>query len=156
MTNYGWETLEQRRIIADTKMYDRMIAGKAAVDKSRFSLHISDQHNTRHGATKGTISTDVAKYSFKHRIHKVLKWTGVFSFADIRHSVSVLPLCCPPGVCLPLCSCCAAHLVVCCALAALWRARCCLRGLCAGWLVLRLGAVSLLPTQLAHPWSSYY
>ena len=72
MVNNCWDTLEQRRINADVKMYHRMLSGTAALDESRFSLHFSASHNTRHGATKGTISTDVAKYSFRHRIHKLL------------------------------------------------------------------------------------
>ena len=72
MVNNYWETLEQRRIKADVKMCNRMLSGTAALDESRFTLHFSAAHNTRHGATKGTISTDVAKYSFRHRIHKLL------------------------------------------------------------------------------------
>ena len=72
MVNNYWETLEQRHINADMKMYHRMLSGTAALDGSRFTLHFSAGHNPRHGATKGTISTDVAKYSVRHRIGKLL------------------------------------------------------------------------------------
>ena len=76
MVNNYWETLEQRHINADMKMYHGMFSGTVALDESRFNLHFSAAHNIRHGATKGTISTDVAKYSLRRRIHKLLLLVG--------------------------------------------------------------------------------
>ena len=54
------------------RMYYRMLSGKAALDTNRFMLHFSKEHDTRHGAIKGTISTNVAKFSYRHRIHRYL------------------------------------------------------------------------------------
>ena len=68
-----WPTLSDRRINNDIKMYNRIMCGKAALDIEKYSLHTSESHNTRYGATKGCINTDTAKYSFKHRIHKLLQ-----------------------------------------------------------------------------------
>ena len=72
MLSQGWDTLEERRKSADVKMYYRMLSGKAALDTNRFMLHFSKEHDTRHGAIKGTISTNVAKFSYRHRIHRYL------------------------------------------------------------------------------------
>ena len=72
MLSQGWDTLEERRKSADVKMYYRMLSGKAALDTNRFMLHFSKEHDTRHGAIKGTISTNVAKFSCRHRIHRYL------------------------------------------------------------------------------------
>ena len=54
-------------------MYNRIMCGKAAPDIEKYSLHTSESHNTGYGATKGCINTDTAKYSFEHRIHKLLQ-----------------------------------------------------------------------------------
>ena len=73
MLFHGWDTLEERRKAADLKMYHRMLSGNAALDTNKFTLHFSKEHDTRHGATKGTISTNVAKFSYRHRIHRYLQ-----------------------------------------------------------------------------------
>ena len=72
MLSYEWDTLEERCKIADAKMYYRMLSGNAALDTDRFMLHFSKEYDTCHGATKGTRSTNVAKFSYRHRIHRYL------------------------------------------------------------------------------------
>ena len=54
-------------------MYLCMLSGNAALDSNKFPLHFSKEYDTRHGATKGTISTNVAKFSYRHRIHRYLQ-----------------------------------------------------------------------------------
>ena len=72
MLSQGWATLEERRKSADVKMYYRMFSGNAALDTDTFMLHFSKERDTGHGAIKGTISTNVAKLSYRHRIRKYL------------------------------------------------------------------------------------
>lgn len=67
----GWQTLESRRNSFDIKLYMRIISNHAALDIDKFSLHHCN-HDTRGGATVGIINTNVQKFSFKHRVHKLL------------------------------------------------------------------------------------
>ena len=55
-----WSDLETRRANIDRPFFYRIIADDAAVDKNKFLLDHSE-HNTRHGATRSHINTDVRK-----------------------------------------------------------------------------------------------
>ena len=72
MYRVGWHPLSLRRECADLCMYSRIITGKAAIDENLIALHHSEHHNTRHGATKATINTEVQRNSYRHRIQKLL------------------------------------------------------------------------------------
>jgi hypothetical protein len=65
----NWPTLETRRADRDLDMYMRILSDQAAVDKDKYMPHQSEQHDTRHGATKGVINTDVKKFFFQNRPH---------------------------------------------------------------------------------------
>ena len=69
MLLHDWSDLETRRANIDRRLFSRIIADDAAVDKNKFLPHHSE-HNTRHGATRFHINTDVRKYSFQMRALK--------------------------------------------------------------------------------------
>lgn len=71
MLEENWHPLAARRDFYDTKMLNRILSGKAAVDRESFLPHFSSAHNTRHGATKSGVNTNVAKLAFKHRMTSI-------------------------------------------------------------------------------------
>ena len=66
----NWPTLETGRADRDLDMYMRILSDQAAVDKDKYTPHQSEQHDTRHGATKGVINTDVKKFFFQNRVFR--------------------------------------------------------------------------------------
>ena len=67
----NWQTLIFRRESADIRMYSRIMSGKASIDPQRFTLN-QCEHNTRMGGIRDTVNTDVKRFSYQHRIHKIL------------------------------------------------------------------------------------
>ena len=78
-------------------MYHCMLSGNAALDTNKFTLHFSTEHDTRHGATKGTITHNVAKFSYRHRIHRYLQkwwWTDCITCICMPNVLFVFNCCC--------------------------------------------------------------
>ena len=71
MSLENWQTLKFRRESADIRMYSRIMSGKASIDPQRFTLN-QCEHNTRMGGIRDTVNTDVKRFSYQHRIHKIL------------------------------------------------------------------------------------
>ena len=71
MSLENWQTLKFRRESADIRMYSRIMSGKASVDPQRFTLN-QCVHDTRMGGIRDTVNTDVKRFSYQHRIHKIL------------------------------------------------------------------------------------
>jgi hypothetical protein len=69
MLLHVWPDLETRRANIDRHLFNRIITDDAAVDRDKY-LPYHSEHNTRHGATRHHINTDVRKYSFQMRALK--------------------------------------------------------------------------------------
>jgi hypothetical protein len=72
MSQENWPTLATRRESADINLYHRIMTDKARVEKSLLSCKTRSVHNTRVGAIADQIRTNAQKYSFKHRINRML------------------------------------------------------------------------------------
>lgn len=71
MSDVNWQVLKERRQHADLCLFFKIIQGTAALDPESVSLSQSSTCQTRTGAIKGSINSDVKKYAFKQRIIKL-------------------------------------------------------------------------------------
>ena len=73
MNAEGWQPLCDRRAKTDLKLYFKIITGQAALHYDVATATLPTSYNTRVGAIRGNINTDVKRFGFKHRVYNILK-----------------------------------------------------------------------------------
>ena len=72
MVQEAWQTLQDRRRLADLNFYFRVLSGDAIFDQNKITIHFESSHETRTGALKSLCNTNVKRFHFTQRMHKYL------------------------------------------------------------------------------------